>query len=94
MMKAVYPHHISKKVVARYFEMTKDRAPNPAIKVHSVHTECGKLVNLQFEEVAPEKVSERMAEFMKAMMKYDDIEGFEYEIRATFTAEEAVKLIE
>ena len=93
-MKAVYPHHLAKKVVARYIEMNKGRKPNSAVKVHSVHTECGKLVNIQFEEVAPKKVSERMAEFMKAMMKYDDIEGFEYEIKATFEAEEALKLIQ
>ena len=94
MLKAVYPHNIKLKVGERYLKLTKDSPPNPALKCHSVHTENGKLVNYQFEEVAPENLGQKMAELMKAMMQYDDIEGFEYEIKGTFSAVEALKLIE
>jgi hypothetical protein len=93
-MKAVYSHQVRKKVVARFLELTKNNPPNPAVKVHSTYAECGKLVTIQIEEVAPEKLGQRMAEYMKTMMKYDDIEGFEYDIKGTFTAEEALKLVE
>ena len=93
-MKAVYSHQVRKKVVARFLELTKDNPPNPAVKVHTTYTECGKLVTIQIEEVAPENLGQRIGEYMKTMMKYDDIEGFEYEIKGTFSAEEALKLIE
>ncbi|MHA1520579.1 MAG: hypothetical protein ACTSRK_10400 [Promethearchaeota archaeon] len=93
-MKSVYPHHVRKKVAARFLEMNKGDAPNPAIKVLSTHTENGKMVTIQFEEVAPENMGQRLADYMKTMMKYEDIEGFEYEVRGTFTVEEALKLVE
>ena len=95
MMKAVYPHLLKKKVVARYLEVTnKDSSPNPAVKVHSTHTEGGKQVFFQFEEVAPENLGQKMADYMKLMKNFDDIEGLEYEIKGTFSVEEALKIYE
>ncbi len=94
MMKSVYPPHVRKKVGARFLELTKDKPPNPAVKVLSTHTENGKFVAIQFEEVAPENLGQRIADYMKTMIKYEDIEGFEYEVRGTFTVEEAFKLVE
>ncbi|MHA1511283.1 MAG: hypothetical protein ACTSRX_06125 [Promethearchaeota archaeon] len=75
-------------------KLTKESPPNPARKVFSVDTENGKILSIQFEEVAPEKLGEKMADYMKFMMQYDDFEGLEYEIKGTFTAEEALKFIE
>ena len=94
ILKAVYPHHLKKKVVERYLKLTKDNPPNPAVKVFSVHTECGKIVAIQITEVAPENLGQKMTETMKFMLDYDDIEGYEYEIRATFSIGEALKLVE
>ena len=94
MLKAVYPHHIKKKVAERYLKLAKDSSPTTALNIHSVHTENGKIVSIQFEEVAPENLGQKMADYMKAVMQYDDIEGFEYEVKGTFSAEEALKLIE
>ena len=94
MLKIVYPHHLKLKVAERYLKLTKESPPNPARKVFSVHTECGKIVSFQFEEVAPENLGERMADYMKVMMQYDDFEGFEYELKGTFSEGEALKFIE
>ena len=92
--KMSYPHHIMNKVVARFLETSKDRPKNPAIKVTSVHTECGKVVAIQYQEVSPENLAQKMAETMKIEMQFADIEGYEYDIRATYSLEEALKLVE
>ena len=94
MLKAVYPHHIKLKVAERYLKLMKDSSPTTALNIHSVHTENGKIVSFQFVEVAPENLGQSLTETMKYMMQYDDIEGFDYEIKGTFSAEEAVKLLE
>ena len=94
MTKMVFSNQLKKRVVARYLELYKDKTPNPAVKVHSTHTECGKIVSFQFEEVAPENLGQKMAEYMKILQKFDDIEGLEYEIQATFTLEEGLKIYE
>jgi len=94
MLKVVYPHHLKLKVTERYLKLTKESPPNPAMKVFSIDTENGKIVSFQFVEVAPENLGQGLADTMKSMMPYDDIEGFEYEIKGTFTAEEALKLVE
>lgn len=94
MLKAVYPHHIKQKVVERYLKLTKDSPPSTTKKIHVVFLENGKMMNIQLEEVAPENLSQKMAEYMKFMMEYDDIEGYEYEVKGTFSVEEALKLVE
>ena len=94
MLKAVFPHHLKKKVVARYLELIKDIPPSTTQKIHAVYTENGKIVNIEFWEVAPENLSQMMLDLMKEMMVYDDIEGYEYEVKGVFSAEEALKLVE
>ena len=94
MLKSVFPHHLKKKVVARYLKLTKDSPPSPNKKIHAVFTENGKIVNIQIEEVAPENLSQMMTDYMKFMMEYDDIEGYEYEVKGVFSIEEALKLVE
>ena len=91
--KTVYPHHVKKKAVARFLELTKDIPADPdANSFASVHYECGKVVYVGYLEVSSENLGQKLAEAMKNMMKYDDIEGFEYDIGVSYSVEDALKL--
>ena len=92
-LKSVIPHHVWKKVVARFMEISKDTPADPDVSVY-IHYECGKKVVVEHIEVTPELMGQKLAETMKFMTNFDDIEGYEYDVGVSYTIEEALKFIE